>query len=73
MKKNEKQAHDFSLFRYNRGVGRRRRSLEDGIKDAYRTRRWRYRRKAKGEDYFSKQKYAIYDGYKNIKKSRDND
>ena len=24
MKKNEKQAHDFSLFRYNRGVGRRR-------------------------------------------------
>ena len=23
MKKNEKQAHDFSLFRYNRGVGRR--------------------------------------------------
>ena len=35
MKKNEKQAHDFSLFRYNRGVGRQRRSLEDGIKDAY--------------------------------------
>ena len=23
MKKNEKKAHDFSLFRYNRGVGRR--------------------------------------------------
>ena len=26
------------------------RCLEDGIKDAYRTRRWRYRRKAKGDE-----------------------